>query len=54
MTRKIKLGNDPKAPLRRRFPEAMKGIEGQLALPATCLMKLGATPAFEGHPLIIR
>ena len=51
--RKIELGNDPKAPLRGRFPQAMERIKGQIALPTARLMKLRATPAFKGHALII-
>ena len=54
VARKVKLGNDPNPPLRRRLPKAMKGVEGQVAFPATCLMKPRATPAFKGHALIVR
>jgi len=52
--RKIELGNDPNPPLRGRFSEAMKGVEGQVALPAARLMQPRATPAFKSHTLIIR
>lgn len=50
---KIELGNDPKAPLRGRFPEAMERIKGQIAFPTARLMQPRATPAFKGHALII-
>ena len=54
VARKVKLGNDPNPPLRGRFSEAMKGVEGQVALPAARLMQPRATPAFKSHTLIIR
>ena len=54
VARKVELGNDPNPPLRGRFPEALKGVEGQVALPAARLVKLRATPAFKGHALIVR
>ena len=54
VARKVKLGNDPNPPLRRRLPKAMKGVEGQVALPAARLMQPRATPAFKSHTLIIR